>query len=560
LFTYKTYKMSQAATTKAYALELAEVVMSPFAKQAQGGIEAPMSDENVRLYSAKGGSAVTMTSDTTAALTTANATVIYDPESTLRNGQHRVVIYERNSDEDIIKVSTIAMGRKATDFQAVGVVSSGLKCFNSSGTDVVGGTQSAAVLTSIPRDVSKLTSSDLANFCPNHERDLVSGITSRDDATATISINEHFGKKMALVRPGTRSNLIERFYDDGPGSRRSTTGETYSFTTDTTMTATSATTGLADALASPDDYILVDTNRLKEELNPLTFATYSAKVEVMYRINAIAGSTAVQPHTFRAYALDAANIEIENTSQVVSVAAATNDHLGGFISMGIDSSTKPIHRIIIVFERNTVNQTETIAVQQTTTVVTAYEETSDVPGRPIHICVFEGLNKGATINIASAASMSGIPDSTNVFIGATPMRGPEVYDSNAVDNFLKSVSRVIPRAYTVAGLNSIERQVRALYGDEEVTVAFQAMSFGSLMQKMKKIASSAKNPAKLISSAVLQPAERLADKMATALDFIPGTQAAAAADALRFGSDLSESVRGGDMRKMLAARRYRGGM
>jgi len=551
--------------TESYALEVAETVMSPFSRQATGGLEAPMADENVRLYSAKGGSAITVANNTTSAV------VIFDPEATLRNGQFRVTIIERDSADTINAVKSIAMGRKATDFQAVGVVSSGLKCFNSSGTDVVGGTQSAAVLTSVPRDVSKITSSDLANFCNNHERDLVSGVTSREDATATVSISEHFGKRMALVRDNTLSNVIQRTWDDGIDdtasggvNRRATAGYTSTFHDAAGAAALlwdATATTFATAIADPLKYFLVDSSRLDEDKNPLTFATYSASVKLHVRTGGVTNVTDVFYLSFAVYGLDADNKVVASNLVSRDIYNLDQHRTNYAIDATVSSSTVPIHRVVIQAILQSPNMTtpaDAIDVGDSTCAITAYEETADVPGRAVHFCVFEGLNSNATINISSAATMAGIPDSSNVFIGSVGGTRPDVYDDNAVSMFLKSVSRVVPRAYTVAGLDTVEREVKAMYGNKEVSVAFQAMSFGRIAQGVKDLGKKAKMPAKMISANVMQPMERTAGEVASMLDRLPGAQAAMAAQALRVGSDVSQSLRTGDvmdMRKMAQTRR-----
>lgn len=556
--------MSVAEKTEAYALDVAETVMSPFSRQATGGLEAPMADENVRLYSAKGGSAITVADNTTSAV------VVFDPEATLRNGQFRVTIIERDSANAVNDVKSISMGRKANDFQAVGVVSSGLKCFNSSGTDVVGGTQSAAVLTSIPRDISKITSSELANFCNNHDRDLVSGITSREDATATVSITEHFGKRMALVRENTLSNVIQRTWDDGVDdtasggvNRRATAGYTSTFYDATGaqgLTWASATT-FATAIASPLNYFLVDSSRLDETHNPLTFATYNASVKLHVRTAANVSATDVYHLVFNVYGLDADDKIVATNLVTRDIHTLTSHRTNYAIDATVSSTTVPIHRLVIHAVSQSPDMTvdaDAINILDTTCAITAFEETADVPGRAVHFCVFEGLNANATINISSAATMAGIPDSSNVFIGSVGGVNPDVYDDNAVSMFLKSVSRVVPRAYTVAGLETVEREVKAMYGDKEVSVAFQAMSFGSIARGVKELGKKAKMPAKMISAKIMQPMERTADEVASMLDRLPGRQAAMAAQALRVGSDVSQTLRTGDamdMRKMAQVRR-----
>jgi hypothetical protein len=286
---------------------------------------------------------------------------------------------------------------------------------------------------------------------------------------------------------------------------------------------------------------------LDDAYNPLTFATYGAKVDVRLLWAENMTTSGVSQSTFVVYGLDSAdNIVASNVVRAkVSITNANTPE--AVFSAGVVSTTAPISRVIVYYALQEGDIPDTLSANSTA-VITAYEETADVPGRPVHVCVFEGLNSTATINIASAATMSGIPDSTNVFIGSTGKATPEVYDDNAVTMFLKSVARVVPRAYTIAGLNSVEREVTALYGDKEVTVAFQALSFRKIMRGIRSIAKVAKVPAKEISSYVIRPIEEKAREIASVLDYVPGPRAAIAAQALRVGSDMSSSLRGGDIR------------
>jgi hypothetical protein len=152
--------------------------------------------------------------------------------------------------------------------------------------------------------------------------------------------------------------------------------------------------------------------------------------------------------------------------------------------------------------------------------VTGFEETSDIPTRPIHVCVFEGLNLGATININTFSVLTGVPDSENMFISAGDDEG-EVHDFNAVDMFMRSVSRVLPRAFTVSGHGAFTHALGTMYGSEDVTIAFKAMSFDTVAKRVKKIGAATKRFGK-DAVKMLDELEPHLEKYGGAMSMLPG--------------------------------------
>jgi hypothetical protein len=471
-------------TTRDYAVNVAEAALNGFVTQVRGDMEAPNGDENVRMYTAKGGSAVTLGNLTT------SAAVVFDPEVSLRKGQMDVMIYGRDATDVVIETKRVTLGRSTNEFLAAGVLSSGLKAFNSSGTDVIGGTQSAAVLTSVPRDISTISTTDLSNFSSNHERDLAHGIVSRDDSTMTICMTEHFGRKLALCRENTQGNVIRRTWDDGLGSRRTTAGQTLTFTADTSLSITDAGQTNAQILADTNKR-LMDSDRLSSANNPLTLATYSAEVEFHGHFSSPGANDPDHIMFMIILGIDAAgNVVAEN--ELVDVLAIVDGSAYDFRGKGtVTSTTTPIARVVLGAKSTSTNVTDTILVGNSTAKITAFEETSDIPARPIHVCVFEGLNASATINISSMAVLCGVPDSSNVFISAANDLG-NVFDQNAVEIFLRSLVRVMPRAFTVDGHGAVTKALTGLYESESVEIAFHALSFTDVSKLVKKAAKAAK--------------------------------------------------------------------
>jgi hypothetical protein len=471
--------MSVADKTRKYATDVADAAINAFQRQARGDLEAPNGGEGVRLFTAKGGSAVTLASTTT------SAAVVYDPEASLRNGQLNVVVYERNTSDAVTAVQKVNLGRPTEEFLSAGVLSSGLKVFNSSGVDVIGGTQTAAVLNAVPRDISGITSTTVANACANHERDMASGVVSREDSTLTLSMTDHYGTKACLARTNTLGNTVRRVWDDGVGSRRTTAGSSLGPIVETAFDSLSTSTRTDAAIIADTATHLIDTNNLDEAKNPLTLATYNADFSIDAQFTGASATDTDYRMDLVGYALDAAGTVIASR-QVRDVAAVTSGALFMIKCSGsITSTTVPIHRVIVGIARANASQTNLDYDKENSTgIVVGFEETSDIAARPVHVCVLEGLNASATVNLNSFAVITGVPDSTNSFI-ASAAPDPETYDLNAVDVFLRSVSRSMPRAFTVGGHGEFTKTLRGIYDTEDVSIAFKAMSFSDTMSKIR---------------------------------------------------------------------------
>lgn len=521
-------------------MEIAETALDSFSKQARGSLQAPNGDDNTRLFTAKGGSAVTLASGTT------SAAIVYDPEASVRNGQMNVVVYGRNSADAVVEVQNVTLGRPTNEFLSVGVLSSSLKIFNSSGTDVIGGTQTAAILTSVPRDIAVISSTAVSNACPNHDRDMVGGVVSRDESTITTALTEHFGKKMALARTNTLSNLVKRSWDDGIDARRTTTGSNLTFIANTTMVADSDNDAtLAEVLTETSGETLrafVDTKRLSSANNPLTLATFAVDIEAQIELgDPGSNGTATMFQRATAYALDASNGLISSSEVARRSYMPDNAQSIVHFTATVTSSTVPIARVILAYTLTGGALDDLFISAGSTAKVTAYEETADISARPVHVCVLEGLNDQATININSAAVLTGVPDSTNVFISSAQQDDLPVYDTNAVEIFLKSVSRTMPRAFTMSGHSAVARQVHAMYGDEQVSIAFKAMSFGEVASGIKKLSKMAGMTAKQLAHA-MEEAEPFMRAAGAGLSKLPGP-AGMVGDAMMMGSDMSRRMR-----------------
>jgi hypothetical protein len=287
--------------------------------------------------------------------------------------------------------------------------------------------------------------------------------------------------------------------------------------------------------------VFLDTARLSAANNPLTLATYTVDVNAYLQWQAADRDVPAYFISAKVYAMDAAGT-IVDTSNVDDRVNIDTQAFDASFRCTLKSTTTPIARVAAVAVYNNSNMTtDLVSNGQTHMVVTAYEETADVPARPIHVTVLEGLNLGATLNLSSFAVLTGVPDAANVFISPSTTSTESVYDDNAVEMFLKSVSRSMPRAFTIAGQESTGRQLQAFYGDEKLEVAFKAMSFSEVGSELKRIGKYAKRGTKELMH-VMRELEPLMDR-GSAMAGLPGP-AGFIGSGMAAGASLARMSRG----------------
>lgn len=483
--------------TEDYAYEVASYAINPFSSQVSGSVLAPMNDDNSRLFSSKGGASVILGN------ATRSAVVMFDPEGSLRNGQLRAIVYERNAADTVVAQQTVPVGRASSDFLAAGVCSAGMKVANTSGIDTISGTQTAGVLLSVPRDVTTMSGTDLTNFSLDHERDLAMNVVSRDDSTMTVATTPHFGSRMSMTRTNTNANVIRRSHTSS-----TVVGENMIADNGTVLPQYAT---VADALAGSSALLALDTGRLGTANNPLTLATYSADISmtlVVSDTDAPNASGTFNIHVrFKIVALDAAN-NVLDTDEVYYSQPETlqNQNMAYVVQSSLASNTSPIHRIIVytidIASAAALTVSNPTGQKQSAAVVTAFEECSDIPVRPIHFCILEGVNAGASLSINAGGLIAGVPDSDNAFISTGLNATGKVVDSNLVGMFLKSVARSLPRAYTLDGHGAVERQITGFFNEKEMSLALRAMSFDTISRAVKKTTKLAKKARKAVSGAV----------------------------------------------------------
>jgi hypothetical protein len=412
---------------------------------------------------------------------TRSAVVVYDAEASLRRGQPAVLVFERNASDVVTAVKKVNIGRPSTDFLAGGVISSTLTSTNTSSVDDIAGSQTQAILYSVPKGVSDLTATDILQFATDKEAHLISNVSSKADNTRTFGITEHSGSATALLRDKARSNLAEIEYNV---SASNVASQGFIAPATTLAVTTSDYIGnVADALYY---------SKRDPSVSPFSLASYVAHASLNVSLKNSHVSNAVTSATFIVVAMDAAGGVLDSTTIFMDpdadvAAAGTFDFQ---IDVNLSSLTTPIDSIAVF-----VSALPAGTLERTTSVssgrISATEETADIPGRPIHFAVFEGLNPSASLNVHAANILAGTPDSTNAFISGGGS-GEDVYDYSLVNNMLLTFRHTFPRAYTGMGAQIANEALKEWFQLEGMVVAMEAFSFKKIGRAFRQIGRTAK--------------------------------------------------------------------
>uniref|UniRef100_A0A2V0RBE5 Capsid n=1 Tax=viral metagenome TaxID=1070528 RepID=A0A2V0RBE5_9ZZZZ len=463
--------------TEKYVGDLCTLIANPYQKSVSGKMTAPSSTSGASIYVAEGSGTVSC------AAGTRSAVVVYDAEASLRRGQPAVLIFQRDSTDAVTVVSKINIGRPSTDFLSGGVISSTLTCANTSSLDDIAGSQTQAVLYSVPKGVSDLTATDVLQFTSDKDMHLVSNISSKADKTRTYGITEHNGSNSALLRDNARSNLVE-IEHNVTASTQASQGF-IAPAVNLAATTGSFLTNIANALF----YSKRDTTK-----SPFSLASYVGHLSINTEL-LVSSSAAFAEGTLICIAMDAAGVVLDSVDVSINITNATdlvqNEKFDFALDVNLTSATVPIDSVAVF-----VKASGSAVLQRSTGVtsgrVSATEETADIPGRPIHFTVFEGLNPSASINVHGANILSGTPDSANAFISGGGGAGEDVYDYSMVNNMLLTFKHTFPRAYTGMGADIAAMALREWFELEGMSIAMEAKSFKRIGKAFKKLIKGAK--------------------------------------------------------------------
>jgi hypothetical protein len=495
--------------TNEYVGDLCKLIADPYNKSVSGNMASPGSASGARIYVSEGSGTISAIDDTVK-----NIVVVYDPEATLRRGQAQMIVFERNSAGVVKKVSAVKVGRSSTDFLAAGVVSSALTVKNTSSVDQIAGAQTQATLYSVPKTIKSLTASDLLQFATDKDSHLISNVTSKMDHTVTNSPTDHNGVSMALLRDKAFSNNANITFNVAASlataAQGFTQGGAFPVTgggTDAGKTAQAAAAVGATLPAASITNALFDSS-LDLTKSPFALDTYKADASFNLSIQAI-NNAAASDVVFTAYALAADDTVLAAQSVLITADAANNAAVVASLNCHLESDTLPIDRLVLtptLGAAAVAYAVERDVAGVSSGIITANSETADIPGRGIHVCVLEGVNSGASINVHGANVISGVPDSDNAFI-SNSTSSDKVYDFSQIQGMLATFKHTIPRAFTGMGASATKFALQEWFSSEGMNVAMEAMSFRRIGRAFKQIGGIAKEVRRGASTAagVAQP-------------------------------------------------------
>jgi hypothetical protein len=392
----------------------------------------------------------------------------------------------------VIAVNRVNIGRPSTDFLSGGVISSTLTCANTSAIDTIAGSQTQAVLYSVPKSVSSLTATDVLQYTTDKDMHLVSNISSKQDNTRTYAITEHNGERTALLRDKARSNMAEIEFSI---SASTSAAQGFTGNDDLAVVGSPATYTASDAIYHSDN---------DATYSPFSLATYVAHLALTLELEVKALTATLENAELIAVAFDAAGKAIDSLQVNVdpSEGVPVTEKFTTHVDVNLTSETVPISSVGVFIQKINGSTTPTCVLKRTTGVssgrVSATEETADIPGRPIHFAVFEGLNAAASLNVHAANVIAGTPDSANAFIsggGATD----DVFDYGIVNSMLLTFKHTFPRAYTGLGAQAASMALKEWFELEGMVIAMEARSFKKIGKTFKKLIKGAKQARSTVS-------------------------------------------------------------
>lgn len=455
-------------TTSGYISSIMKAMANPRAGQVSG-LPAPMATNNSMLFSYEGsGSLVTNA-------TTTRVVIMFDPEITLRTGISAAHAAEFNTAGVCTALTTFEVGRTASDFAASGVVFSAMKVENTSGTQYVSGQQSQAIVYTLPKTTFDITMSKLQTLVMRKSQDIAS-CASNKDGTTSFAPSEHIGSNIAPYMRNTIMRSTQTWFGIGSSANFG-------------IIMSSLTSALNSTVPLP----IFDSDAYASAAGSRPFQGYTTGYELDLKLN-ISDTTAPLPGTNLAFAFrlyDHAGALLAK-NDVVSGAILTTSPAQNTLSVHwkVCDTPRPIARLVVdVVNQGTLDATATITM--VLGVLTTITEGSDIPCRPVHYCVLEGVNPSASISVRCDTVLAAIPAEETISMGVMPQSMANLDDGLVKLAFRYLFSRM-DRASTILQNDSMANSVDGIADEMTSNLKTsqsemeQAASFGGALRALKK--------------------------------------------------------------------------
>jgi len=123
--------------------------------------------------------------------------------------------------------------------------------------------------------------------------------------------------------------------------------------------------------------------------------------------------------------------------------------------------------------------------------IEAIERTADIPARPIHIALVEGLTTGATITVQASAIVTGLVDSSRSFLAGTEddddVDDPaEIINHSMAMVYFRAIEANLVRAGSAAGFGVMKQAMQDVVSSTPPEALLSASSYSSLSSGIRR--------------------------------------------------------------------------
>lgn len=299
---------------------------------------------------------------------------------------------------------------------------------------------------------------------------------------------------MALLRDGAKTNLARMGFNISAAASTAADGINAGAAKVKVIKSSGFTgSGIsAQTYATFASEALYDSGASSNTRDPLTFATYKAQLT----LNMTVVSDTAGDMILKMVGLDEAGGLLDSVLITFGNLATSADNTISFTQQLVSTSS-PIARIMVFVDADAAGAAHNVESDYIRSLtasgrIEAMEETGDIPGRGVHVAVFEGVNGSASLNFHGANVIAGIPDSATAFIaGGASLEAPD-YDLSTVLDMLQSLKFNVQRAMTISGAQLTAQALRGVMNTPPMSAAMHARSFGKIGRAFRKARSLAR--------------------------------------------------------------------
>lgn len=410
---------------------------------------------------------------------TKSVVAVMSPQISQRNGQHNIVIYERNNSGQVISTSEIPIGPElSTVFDNASVVTATLSAQNVNGSDSKAGKITSTVLRDANKRHALLSTSELAT---KTREEIV--VVDAYEGVRTFLVSEDCGKKSVKIRkPNETKNLFQQqvanvertkmFFDatgndvNGFADGTVSTGSDIVFF-DTGLLKTAAVTGGRNF----SEFFIQDHVHDISLSGDFGFVASGAVTGAIVTVQVFNDHDTVNSPTPTASHVFNINADVANTEEAVFAIPEVVLH-----------STTAIARVKVLIKA--VGAGFEMQAQARHLTLDLITETADIPSTPTGIIIVEGLKGGDSLSFAGEIALVGSINANNAILDAPHTTSDTMIDVLAIERLLLAICNSVPKAMSISEYESFLNNLVMDFGTTDGLAAF---SFGSVVNLAKRI-------------------------------------------------------------------------